>query len=158
MAAASGPRGKSETGSGNRSVVWLSGLACGVLAAITPGIAIVVAGLLAPGMIALRLDREPGRPVARTVVTCGLAACVQPVITLWNAGQSFATAIAIVTDPPAIGIAWSACAAGWLLSQIAPLVVRVALEAVALTRSTRLRAARSRVADAWGLDEMSNDA
>jgi hypothetical protein len=141
----------------NRSVVWLSGLACGVLAAIVPGIAAVAAGLLAPGVVALRLDREPGRPVARTVLTCGLAGCVHPVITLWNTGQSFETAVAIVTDPTTIGIAWSAAAAGWLLTQIAPLAVRVALEAVALGRSTRLRAARSRIAEAWGLDGASND-
>ena len=101
-------RDKAEITGSNRSVIWLSGLACGVLAAIAPGIATVAAGLLAPGVVALRLDREPGRPVARTVLTCGLAGCVHPVITLWNTGQSFATAIAIVTDPTTIGIAWSA--------------------------------------------------
>jgi hypothetical protein len=148
---------KAAIAGSNRSVVWLSGLACGVLAAIAPGIATVAAGLLAPGLVALRLDREPGRPVARTVLTCGLAGCVHPVITLWNTGQSFATAIAIITDPTTIGMAWSAAAAGWLLTQVAPLAVRAALEAVALARSTRLRAARSRIAEAWGLDEASND-
>ena len=138
---------------GSRSVVWLSGLACGMLAMVTPGIALVAVGLLAPGIVALRLDREPGRPLARGVLTCGLAACVQPVITLWNTGQSFATAVAIVTDPATIGFAWSAAAGGWLLTQIAPLAVRAALEATALTRAARLRAMRARVAEAWGLDE-----
>jgi hypothetical protein len=152
-----GRQGKPETPGSSRSVVWLSGLACGVLAAIEPGIATVAAGLLAPGVVALRLDREPGRPVARTVLTCGLAGCVHPVITLWNTGQSLTTAIAIVTDPPTIGTAWSAAAAGWLLTQVAPLAVRIALEAVALARSTRLRIARSRIADAWGLDGTSNN-
>ncbi len=141
----------------NRSVIWLSGLACGVLAAVAPGIATVAGGLLAPGVTALKLDREPGRPVARAVLTCGLAGCVHPVITLWNTGQSLETAIAIVTDPTTTGTAWAAAAAGWLLSQVAPLVVRVALEAVALARTTRLRAARSRIVEAWGLDEASND-
>jgi hypothetical protein len=150
-------KGKDEIAGSNRSVVWLSGLACGVLAAIVPGIATVAAGLLAPGLVALRLDREPGRPVARTVLTCGLAGCVQPVITLWNIGQSFETAIAIVTDPATVGIAWSAAGAGWLLTQVIPLVVRVALEAVALGRSTRLRAARSRIAEAWGLNGAAHD-
>ncbi len=138
-------RTKPRIAGSNRSVVWLSGLACGVLAAIAPGIATVAAGLLAPGVVALRLDREPGRPVARTVLTCGLAGCVHPVITLWNTGQSFDTAIAIVTDPTTIGIAWSAAAAGWLLTQIVPLVVRVALEAVALAPVDP--AARRTVAD-----------
>jgi hypothetical protein len=137
--------------------VWLSGLACGVLAAITPGVALVAAGLLAPGFMALKLDREPGRPVARTVLTCGLVGCVHPVITLWNAGQSFEAAMAIVTDPGAIGVAWSAAAAGWLLTQVAPLLVRAALEAGALARATRLRAARVRLAEAWGLDPLASE-
>src|SRR5580658_2942277 len=127
-----------RTQQGNhRSVIWLSGLACGVLAAILPGIATVAAGLLAPGVVALRLDREPGRPVARTVLTCGLAGCVHPVITLWNTGQSFDTAIAIVSDPATVGIAWCAAAAGWLLTQLAPLIVRAVLEAGSLARATR---------------------
>jgi hypothetical protein len=91
------------------------------------------------------------------VLTCGLAGCVHPVITLWNTGQSFDTAIAIVSDPATIGIAWSAAAAGWLLTQVAPLAVRASLEAVALARSTRLRVARSRIVEAWGLDSASKD-
>jgi hypothetical protein len=132
-------------------------LACGVLAAIAPGIATLAAGLLIPGLVALKLDQDPGRPIARTVLTCGLAGCVQPVITLWNMGQSFDTAIAILTDPTAIGIAWSAAAAGWLLTQITPLAVRAALEATALARSTRLRAMRSRTAETWGLDAAEKD-
>jgi hypothetical protein len=133
----------------------MSGLACGVLVAIAPGVATVAAGLLAPGIVALKLDREPGRPVARTVITFGLAGCVQPVITLWNTGQSFDTAIAIVTDPTMIGTAWSLAAAGWLVTQVAPLVVRAVLEASALARTTRLRATRERIAEAWGLSRES---
>ncbi len=142
-----------QPGAGSyRSVIWLSGLACGVLATIAPGIGVVVCGLLLPGIVALKLDREAGRPVARTVLTCGLAGCVQPVMMLWNTGQAFDTAIAIVTDPAIIGMAWAAGAAGWLLTQLAPLAVRAALEAAALTRSARLRTARARVAESWGLD------
>jgi hypothetical protein len=89
-----------------------------VLAAIAPGIATLGAGLLAPGLVALKLDQEPGRPMARTVLTCGLAGCVQPVITLWNTGQSFGAAVA---------------------------------------RAARLRAARGRIVEAWGLDDKAPD-
>jgi hypothetical protein len=148
---------KARVAGSNRSVVWLSGLACGALVAIAPGIATVAAGLLAPGIIALKLDRDPGRPVARTILTCGLAGCVHPVITLWNTGQSFDTALAIVTDPTRLGLAWSAAAAGWLLTQITPLAVRAALEAAALARSARLRNARSRIAEAWGIEVAAGD-
>src|ERR1700722_18221122 len=101
-----GPGAQAQAGT--RSAIWLSGLACGALVAIAPGIATVAAGLLAPGLLALKLDREPGRPVARAVLTCGLAGCVHPVITLWNTGQSLETAMTIVTDPAILLIAWSA--------------------------------------------------
>ena len=148
---------RGSSAGGNRSIVWLSGLACGVLAAVAPGIAVLAAGLLIPGAVALRLDREPGRPVARTVLTFGLVGCVYPVIALWNLGQSFGSAVAIVSDPTTLGVAWSAAAAGWLLTQLAPLAVRAALEGAALARSSRLRAARARIADTWGLDPAPKD-
>ena len=150
------PKGNkiAKAGAGGTSpVIWLSGLACGVMVAVAPGVATLAAGLLAPGILALKLDREPGRAVARTVLTCGLAGCVQPVITLWNMGQSFDVAVAIVMDPATIGMAWSLAAAGWLLTEVAPLLVRVALEGTALARATRLRAIRGRIAEAWGLDQ-----
>jgi hypothetical protein len=143
---------------GGGPVVWLSGLACGVVVAIAPGVATVAAGLLAPGIVALKLDRQPGRAVARTVLTCGLAGCVQPITTLWNLGQSFDTALAILEDPVTIATAWGLAAAGWLMTQVAPLVVRMALEATALARATRLRAARGRIAEAWGLDQAPDGA
>ena len=141
----------------HRSVIWLSGLTCGALVAIAPGIATVAAGLLLPGIVALKFDHESGRPIARTVLTCGLAGCVHPVITLWNSGQSFDAATSIVTDPATLGYAWSAAAAGWLLTQITPLAVRAALEAAAMARSARLRASRSRIAETWGLDPAATD-
>ena len=143
---------KSEKPGESRSLIWLQGLACGVLAAIAPGIALGVGGLVAPGLIALKLDKDPGRPVARTVLTFGLAGSVHPMLTLWNAGQSVDAALAILTDPAQAGPAWAAAACGWLIAQIAPLGVRAALEAAALTRAARLRAARDALIEAWGLD------
>ena len=138
---------------GGRSLIWLSGLACGMFAVLAPGVAVVVASLLVPGLFALKLDKDPGRPVARAVLTCGLAGCVHPVLMLWNMGQSWDTALAIATDPSALGLAWAAAAAGWLLTQVAPLAVRSALEAAALARAVRLRATRDRIAEAWDLGE-----
>jgi hypothetical protein len=91
-------------------------------------------------------------------LTCGLAGWVQPVMSLWNLGQSFDTALAILQDPAAIATAWGLAAAGWLMTEVAPLVVRAALEAAALARATRLRALRGRIAEAWGLDQAPNSA
>jgi hypothetical protein len=147
-----GSAGSPDEASGGRSVVWLSGLACGVLAAVAPALATLAAGLLLPGLVALKLDQEPGRPIARTVLTFGLAGCVHPVIILWNTGQSFETAVAIVTDPKMAGAAWIAAAMGWLMTQIAPLVMRAILEATALARAARLRTVRGRLLETWGIE------
>jgi hypothetical protein len=73
-------------------------------------------------------------------------------------GQSFDTALAILSDPATIAMAWSLAAAGWLMTQVAPLLVRTALEAAALARATRLRAVRGRIAEAWGLDQAPDGA
>lgn len=146
------PKPKGGAPGGERSLVWLSGMTCGVAAAVAPGTALLAAGLLLPGLAALKLDKEPGRPVARTVLTCGLAGCVRPVIALWHAGQSFDAALSLVTDPGVLLTAWGAAAAGWLLTQIAPLAVRAALEAAAVTKATRLKAERARIAEEWGLE------
>jgi hypothetical protein len=153
-----GKAGPNVHPTGGGPVVWLSGLACGVMVAIAPGVATVVAGLLAPGLVALKLDRQPGRAMARTVLTCGLAGCVQPIMALWNLGQSFDTAVTILEDPATIATAWGLAAAGWLTTEVAPLVVRAALEAAALARATRLRALRGRIAEAWGLDQVPESA
>ena len=137
---------------GGKPVVWLSGLACGVVVAIAPGLGLTAAGLLAPGLLALKLDREPGRPMARAVLTCGLAGCVQPVIAVWNAGPSVSTAASVITDPSVRTWPWAGAAAGWLLSQIMPVAVRMGLEAKAVAQIARLRAARARLTETWGLD------
>jgi len=47
---------------------------------------------------------------------------------------------------------WTATAAGWLLAQILPIVVRAVLEALSIARSVRLRAERARLLSDWGLD------
>lgn len=157
-AGAAGGEAASATGTGTgRSLIWLSGLACGAMVVMVPGVAAVVVSLLAPGLTALKLDKEPGRPVARTVLTCGLAGCVHPVLMLWNLGQSWETAVSIATDPSALLLAWALAAGGWLLTQVAPLLVRSALEAAAVARAARLRAMRERIAEAWDFDGAGNE-
>jgi hypothetical protein len=154
--AATANRTQAATG-GARSLVWLSGLACGILATIAPGLAIVAVTLLGPGLVVVRLDREPGRAVTRTVLTCGLAACVNPAVALWNSGQSVGAAIAIASDPLVLAVAWGAAAAGWLMTQLMPLLVRMVLEAASLAHATRIRALRGRLVGDWGLDQADGD-
>jgi hypothetical protein len=137
---------------GGGGLVWLQGLAIGAMVAMVPAAALLLGVLLAPGLAALMLDRRPGRPVARSVLLCGAAGCVAPVGDLWNAGQTVDASLAVLGELGGIGTAWSAAAAGWLLAELIPVVVRVVLEAASLAHAVRLRAARAKLAEEWEPD------
>ena len=132
--------------------MWMQGLLCGGLVALLPPTALLLGALLGPALVALFLDGQPGKPIARSVLLCTLAACVKPVRVLWAAGHGMAASIALATDADIVGTAWAAAAAGWLLAELAPVAVRVVLEAVSLSQVARLRARRAAVAEQWGLE------
>jgi hypothetical protein len=132
--------------------MWMQGLLCGGLVALLPPTALLLGTLLGPALVALFLDNQPGKPVARSVLLCSLAASVNPVRLLWAAGHGMAASMALATDPNTIGTAWAAGAAGWLLAELVPIAVRVVLEAMSLSEAARLRAARAALVEAWGLD------
>jgi hypothetical protein len=67
-----------------RSLAWLQGLVVGALVTLATSTALLLAVLLAPAMVAFVFDRAPGRPVARSVALCGMAACVGPELALWG--------------------------------------------------------------------------
>jgi hypothetical protein len=134
-----------------RSVFWLQGLLCGAVLTVATPTALLVGVLLGPGLVALLLDRQPGRPRARSIVLCGTAACVAPLQALWSAGHTLDTAMALLTHLDTIALAWSAAAIGWLLAEMAPIGARAVLEALSRTRAARLRALRARLVEEWGL-------
>jgi hypothetical protein len=137
---------------GGGSLIWLQGLACGAMVALVPAIALLLGVLLAPGLAALVLDHQPGRPIARSILLCGAAASVGSVRELWNIGQSVDASLAILGDISGIGTAWSAAAAGWLMVELIPIIVRAIMEAASLTRTARLRSDRAKLAEEWGSD------
>ena len=119
--------------------------------------ALLLGVLLGPALLAVLLDHEPGRPRARSIALCSMAAAVDPLRTLWTAGHSMATATALLGNLRIVGTAWSAAAGGWLLAEIAPIAVRAALEALSIARAARLRAERARLVEAWGLETPHGD-
>jgi hypothetical protein len=140
-----------------RSILWLQGLLCGVLAALATPTALVLGVLLAPGLLSLVLDRAPGRPAARAMLLFGLSATVFPLMALWKAGHTMEVASVLASDPGTLALAWSAAGVGWLLVQLAPLAVRLALESIALSRRRRVRALRARCAAEWGFPDRDED-
>jgi hypothetical protein len=136
---------------GAGSLLWLQGLACGALAALAPGMAFLIGMLLAPGLLALFLDRQPGKPVARAVILFALAACVSPLRAAWNSGLGLETGWELLSDPRVIGTVWSAAGAGWLLTQLGPVLISAGMEATTMARAAGLRAERDKLAEEWGL-------
>jgi hypothetical protein len=134
------------------SLVWLQGLGCGAVVTLVPAIALLLGVLLLPGVLAVLYDRHGGRPVARTVLLCGAAPTVAPVLALWDAGNNMDASLALLGNLRVVGTAWSAAAAGWILAELAPVAVLVVLEAVIQTRAARLRAVREKLAAEWGFD------
>ncbi len=131
------------------SLLWLQGLACGALIALTPSLALLAASLLAPAGVAALLDRQQGRPAARAVLLCGLSTCIGPVRELWSSGEGMAETMRLLLGGHTVAMAWGAAAGGWVLSELAPLLTRLALDATARSRLTRLRARRERLLEQW---------
>ncbi len=131
------------------SLIWLQGLLCGALVAVATPLALMLAVLLAPAGAAMMFDRLPGRPTVRAVLLCGISACMQPLHRLWAGEHTIAASLAILGEPRVIALAWTAAAGGWMLAELAPLALSLALEAANRTRAARLRARRERLLEEW---------
>jgi hypothetical protein len=131
--------------------VWLQGLACGGAVVLAAPSAALSAILLAPGVLAASLEGGAGQPSARAALLCGAAAAAGPVVGVWQAGQDVGGAIAIASDPAVVATCWAAQAAGWLLAQLAPVVIQLGIDAHAATRAALLRAERARYEAEWGI-------
>ncbi len=134
-----------------RSLLWAEGALCGVAAALSPPTALLLAGLLAPGLVSLALDGLPGKPVARAVLLAGVTASIASLRQLWLDGTSLDAALNLLEDPLRLGTAWAAGATGWLISELAPIIARLLLDARSLIRAKELRAERERLQAEWNL-------
>ena len=140
----------SEAGGRRRaSLTWVQGLLCGALVAIAAPLALMLVVLLAPVVVAAMFDHQPGRPGVRAVLLCGLAGCVQPLHRLWAGEHTIAASLAILWQPRVIALAWAAAAGGWMLAELAPLGLSLAMEAANRAQARRLRARRERLLEDW---------
>lgn len=149
-----------HAGQGNgRRLYWLQGLLCGCVAVLATPAALLAVVLLAPGLMALLLDRQPGQATARSMLLFGAAALASPLRRLWESGHAMSQALDLLSDPLVLAIAWLAAAAGWLLNEMMPLLARLMLEARDKARMRALQASRARLTEEWGLEsETAGDA
>jgi hypothetical protein len=126
---------------------------CGVLVTVATPTALLLGVLLAPGLLAMALDRGFGRPAARTMLLFGLSAVVFPMIALWKGGHTIELATGLALDAETLAWAWAAAATGWLLTQLLPLFIRLGMEGAAMSRKLRVKNLRARCAEEWGLPD-----
>lgn len=136
---------------------WMLGLICGIALAAMPGYAALGAILVAPGILACAFDAAPGKPSARAVLLLGVATAISPGFALWSGGVSVTAAVALATQPPTIGLSWSAQGAGWLAVELAPALIRAVLEATAKARALALRRMRERIETEWSIAQLEDE-
>lgn len=131
----------------------LLALAGGALIAMSPDIALPLAVLLLPGLIALMFDRSHGCGVARAILLFQGAACVHPVMDAWYRCAGIDGCMSYLAEWQSILPAWLAAAAGWTMSQVLPLGLKMLDDYRLRYRGAALAARRQALVEEWGLDE-----
>jgi hypothetical protein len=150
-------RRQADAAPSGASLMWAQGLACGGILAFMPALGLLLAALFWPVVVALVLDKAPGRPVARGVALCAAAASVGAVRSAWSGGLGLNATLALATDLHVLATAWLAAAGGWALAGLAPLAARAAMDAASAARTARLRAERTRLRARFGWDEAADE-
>jgi hypothetical protein len=132
------------------SLIWLQGLLCGALVALAPGMALLLASLLAPVIGAVMLDHQPGKPRARTAFLFAAAMCISPVHSLWTGSGDLSSAVSISLSPEMLARTWIAAGAGWGLAELAPFILRVVFTVSDQLRRKRLESLREKLRTEWG--------
>lgn len=128
---------------------WLQGLVCGALLTFATPASLLLAALFAPAVIAFLADTERGRPVARSVAVACIAPALAPMWHLWAAGETMEAALALLSDPATIAIAWLVGASGWALCQVLPVILRTLREFRENARAKLLRAELESQTEEW---------
>lgn len=150
-------RGRVATGAGakapGRSMLWVQGLACGLLLAMAAPLALVLGVALAPSLLWAAFAPASAQGTGRVMLVYAVAALAPFTTTLWDVAQSWPAAQMLLEGMRVPALAWAAQGGGWLLGQVAPLVARMVLDARVGVRAARLREARERLRAEWGMDD-----
>lgn len=131
------------------STLWLQGLVCGALITLATPLALLLAVLLAPAIVAGLLDSQPGRPIARALLLFGLSASVDPAHQLLAAGDLMSVSLGLLSQPRVLAMAWGAAAGAWVLIEVVPVILGLAFDARSRAASARLQTQRERLLENW---------
>lgn len=130
---------------------WVLGLACGILVAIATPSAILAGTMLAPSALMLVFDKANGKPIARCMILCGLAASVRALVELWSGGHTITLALRLIADPDTLLFGWVSQAAGWVLVEIASLAMTLVQAVRVKSEIAAFRKARADLEQTWGI-------
>lgn len=142
-------KSESSARAGGTSTIWLQGLVCGALVTLATPLALLLAVLLAPAIVTGLLESQPGRPVARALLLFGLSASVDPAHRLLAAGDLMSVSVGLVSEPRVLGMAWGTAAGTWVLLELIPVLLGLALEAHSQRIAARLQVQRERLMENW---------
>ena len=135
------------------AVVLLLALAGGGLIALSPDIALPLAVLMMPGLLALCIDRSPGCGTARAIVLFQGAAAIHPVIDAWYGCAGIDGCMSYLAEWPTVLQVWLAAAAAWVVIQALPLGIKMLDDYRLRHRRSVLTARRQALAADWGLED-----
>jgi hypothetical protein len=133
-----------------RSWLWLQGLVCGAAFSIATGPVVLLAVLLAPGLITYVIEADEKKPVSETMLLLGLATCFFPLRNLWESGHSINACIAVLSDPATAGLSWVAAGAGWLMEEAAQIIAKQSSDMATRRRIAQLQKERADLVAEWG--------
>ena len=137
---------------GRGSMLWLQGLVCGgVLAFAAPTFLLLVV-LLAPALASLAVDTDPSRGMTRAVAVAGVAGALSPLWHLWLAHDRLDVALAFITDPLTLTLAWGGGACAWALSQVLPVLLQSVWTMREGLRARAIEAELQRLKEEWHVD------
>ena len=136
------------------SALWIQGLACGAALTFAAPTVLLLGVLLAPALVCLLV--QPGdRGLLRAVAVACTASSLSPVWHLWLAGDRLDHALASLSDPFVLLLAWGAGASAWALCQVIPVVLRGSWDMQNAARMRAMETELKSLHEQWLIDDLS---
>ncbi len=137
------------------SALWIQGLACGAALTFAAPTVLLLGILLAPALVCLLVQPRIERGLLRAVAVACTASSLSPVWHLWLAGDRFEQALAGLSDPFVLLLAWGAGASAWALCQVIPVVLRGSWDMQTASRVRTMETELKTLNERWLLEDAS---
>lgn len=149
-AQARGGAGKKKKSGGSAYLFTLIGMiVVGLMVFATPALLLFAIGIV-PAMVAMVVDREPGRNATIAVAATNVAGVAPFVVELMINGPTMARAMNMVTDVFVVAVMYGTAGIGWLLVLGMPRIAAVYLSVTNEAKVQIMRREQRRLVEEWG--------